>query len=208
VQRSEQKFARLPVRGSDGVIDCLLGLFGDLESYWLPGAPNPGCGLNPFPAAWRRPAKRRLAIHLRWQLRAHSTCLTPASFDAGFDAAAGGDGGRGDGRGDDDRRRERERSPVTRQCSTEISGDPRPESGKVCLPACRQDRLPKGGAYPYMKRSSHRRKNRWRLGPKSVEGGFEAWPSLEEIFPINFQGVNHNRGLEGGIININQYISM
>jgi hypothetical protein len=42
--------------------------------------------------------------------------------------------------------------------------------------------------------------NRWRLGPKTVEGGFEAWPSLDELFPINFQGVNHNRGLEGGII--------
>ena len=42
--------------------------------------------------------------------------------------------------------------------------------------------------------------NRWRLAPKTVEGGFEAWPSLDELFPINFQGVNHNRGLEGGII--------
>jgi N-6 DNA Methylase len=42
--------------------------------------------------------------------------------------------------------------------------------------------------------------NRWRLGPKTVEGGFEAWPGLDEIFPISFQGVNHNRGLEGGII--------
>jgi hypothetical protein len=42
--------------------------------------------------------------------------------------------------------------------------------------------------------------NRWRLGPKTIEGGFEAWPSLDELFPTNFQGVNHNRGLEGGII--------
>jgi len=24
-------------------------------------------------------------------------------------------------------------------------------------------------------------------------GGFEAWPSLDELFPTNFQGVNHNR---------------
>src|SRR5262249_40643045 len=40
--------------------------------------------------------------------------------------------------------------------------------------------------------------NRWRLAPKTFEGGLEAWPSLEELFPISFQGVNHNRGLEGG----------
>jgi hypothetical protein len=33
-------------------------------------------------------------------MRAHSTCLTTASFDAGFDAAAGGDGGGRDGSGD------------------------------------------------------------------------------------------------------------
>jgi hypothetical protein len=46
--------------------------------------------------------------------------------------------------------------------------------------------------------------NRWRLGPKTIEGGFEAWPSLEELFPTNFQGVNHNRGLEGGIIDTNR----
>lgn len=26
------------------------------------------------------------------------------------------------------------------------------------------------------------------------------WPSLEELFPVTFQGVNHNRGLDGGII--------
>lgn len=42
--------------------------------------------------------------------------------------------------------------------------------------------------------------NRWRLSPRTVEGGFEAWPALDELFPISFQGVNHNRGLEGGII--------
>jgi hypothetical protein len=46
--------------------------------------------------------------------------------------------------------------------------------------------------------------NRWRLGPKTVDGGFEAWPSLEELFPVNFQGINHNRGLEGGIIDTNR----
>jgi hypothetical protein len=33
-----------------------------------------------------------------------------------------------------------------------------------------------------------------------VEGGFEAWPALDELFPTSYQGVNHNRGLDGGII--------
>jgi hypothetical protein len=42
--------------------------------------------------------------------------------------------------------------------------------------------------------------NRWRLSPRTVDGGFEAWPALDELFPVSFQGVNHNRGIEGGII--------
>jgi hypothetical protein len=42
--------------------------------------------------------------------------------------------------------------------------------------------------------------NRWRLAPRTIEAGFEAWPGLDELFPISFQGVNHNRGLERGII--------
>jgi len=41
---------------------------------------------------------------------------------------------------------------------------------------------------------------RWRLSPRVMEGGFEAWPALDEIFPTHFQGVNHNRGVEGGVI--------
>ena len=41
---------------------------------------------------------------------------------------------------------------------------------------------------------------RWRLAPRVIEGGFEAWPALDELFPAKFQGVNHNRGLEGGVI--------
>jgi hypothetical protein len=40
--------------------------------------------------------------------------------------------------------------------------------------------------------------NRWRLAPRTIEAGFEAWPGLDELFPISFQGVNHNRGLERG----------
>ena len=44
---------------------------------------------------------------------------------------------------------------------------------------------------------------RWRLSPRVIEGGFEAWPALDELFPTKFQGVNHNRGIEGGIIDTN-----
>jgi hypothetical protein len=48
--------------------------------------------------------------------------------------------------------------------------------------------------------------NRWRLAPTTVEAGFEAWPSLEELFPVSFQGVNHNRGLEGGVIDTDRAV--
>lgn len=41
---------------------------------------------------------------------------------------------------------------------------------------------------------------RWRLASTVHEGGFETWPALDELFPTSFQGVNHNRGLDGGII--------
>ena len=42
--------------------------------------------------------------------------------------------------------------------------------------------------------------NRWRLSPHSQEPGYESWPGLDEIFPVSFQGVNHNRGIEGSVI--------
>jgi hypothetical protein len=42
--------------------------------------------------------------------------------------------------------------------------------------------------------------NRWRLSPNSTEAGYESWPAIDEMFPVAFQGVNHNRGLDGGII--------
>jgi len=63
---------------------------------------------------------------------------------------------------------------------------------------------PKGGSIPSYNPLQPSQDNRWRLAPKTVEGGFEAWPSLEELFPTSFQGVNHNRGLEGGIIDTNR----
>jgi hypothetical protein len=42
--------------------------------------------------------------------------------------------------------------------------------------------------------------NRWRLSPTQTEGGFESWPSLEELFPTNYQGVQPSRGLEGSVM--------
>lgn len=44
------------------------------------------------------------------------------------------------------------------------------------------------------------RDNRWRLSPTMVDGGYESWPALDELFPTSYQGVNHNRGMDGGII--------
>ena len=46
--------------------------------------------------------------------------------------------------------------------------------------------------------------NRWRLSPHSQEPGYESWPGLDELFPARFQGVNHNRGLEGSVIDTDQ----
>lgn len=45
---------------------------------------------------------------------------------------------------------------------------------------------------------------RWRLSPRVMEGGFEAWPALDELFPVTVQGVNHNRGIEGSVIDSNK----
>lgn len=41
---------------------------------------------------------------------------------------------------------------------------------------------------------------RWRLSPRVIEGGFEAWPALDELFATKFQAVNPSRGLEGTVI--------
>jgi len=42
--------------------------------------------------------------------------------------------------------------------------------------------------------------SRWRLSPSTVEAGYESWPGIDELFPVSYQGVNHNRGIDGGII--------
>ncbi|MER9682450.1 N-6 DNA methylase [Mesorhizobium sp. M0184] len=44
------------------------------------------------------------------------------------------------------------------------------------------------------------RENRWRLSPTMVEGGYEAWPALDELFPTSYQGVEPSRGLSGTVI--------
>jgi hypothetical protein len=59
---------------------------------------------------------------------------------------------------------------------------------------------PNGAAVPVYEPVTPSQTNRWRLGPNSVEGGFEAWPALDEMFPVAVQGVNHNRGIEGSVI--------
>jgi hypothetical protein len=40
----------------------------------------------------------------------------------------------------------------------------------------------------------------WKLVPRAVGVGYEDWPALDELFPVAYQGVNPNRGLEGSLI--------
>jgi hypothetical protein len=42
--------------------------------------------------------------------------------------------------------------------------------------------------------------SRWRLSPTMTEGGYEAWPGLDELFPTFYQGVEPSRGLNGTVI--------
>lgn len=42
--------------------------------------------------------------------------------------------------------------------------------------------------------------NRWRLAPHTAVGGYDAWPSLEDLFPHRVQGVNPNRGLQNSVV--------
>lgn len=45
---------------------------------------------------------------------------------------------------------------------------------------------------------------RWRLAPHEEAAGYDAWPSLDELFPAKFQGVNPNRGITGSVIDTNR----
>lgn len=44
---------------------------------------------------------------------------------------------------------------------------------------------------------------RWKLVPYDIVGGFEDWYSLTDLFQMYHQGVNHNRGLEGAVLEMN-----
>lgn len=45
---------------------------------------------------------------------------------------------------------------------------------------------------------------RWRLAPRFIEAGFEAWVALDELFLANFQAVNPSRGLEGTVVDTSE----
>lgn len=58
------------------------------------------------------------------------------------------------------------------------------------------------GNAPAYQRLIPTRQNRWRLAPHAEVGGYEAWPSIEELFPTRIQGVNPNRGVTGSLIDV------
>ncbi|MFO7695646.1 MAG: type ISP restriction/modification enzyme [Anaerolineae bacterium] len=43
---------------------------------------------------------------------------------------------------------------------------------------------------------------RWMLSPSKTAGGYDQWPALDELFPVSFQGVNPNRGLDGSVVDM------
>jgi hypothetical protein len=45
---------------------------------------------------------------------------------------------------------------------------------------------------------------RFKLLPYESAGGYEEWPSLDQLFPESFQGINHNRGMTGGVLEIDR----
>ena len=45
----------------------------------------------------------------------------------------------------------------------------------------------------------------WRLIPESASG-FEEWPGFDDLFPVSFQGVNPNRGLQGSVIDTDRSV--
>lgn len=55
------------------------------------------------------------------------------------------------------------------------------------------------GPRPYDEFTASERQ-RWKLVPYEATGGYADWYSLDELFPVNFQGVNPNRGLTGSVI--------
>lgn len=56
------------------------------------------------------------------------------------------------------------------------------------------------GAAPTYEGIQPSAEGRWRLSPRVIEGGFESWPALDELFADNFQAVNPSRGLDGSVV--------
>lgn len=46
--------------------------------------------------------------------------------------------------------------------------------------------------------------NAWRFTPRPAGAAFEDWPSLDELFPTAYQGVNPNRGLDGSVVDVDR----
>jgi hypothetical protein len=38
------------------------------------------------------------------------------------------------------------------------------------------------------------------FAPRDLNAGYEAWAALDELFPVSFQGINPNRGLDGSVL--------
>lgn len=48
--------------------------------------------------------------------------------------------------------------------------------------------------------------SKWKLVRRAAQGGYEDWPSLDELFPVTIQGVNPNRGLQGSIVEMKREV--
>lgn len=44
----------------------------------------------------------------------------------------------------------------------------------------------------------------WRFASTATSAGFEDWPSLDALFPVVYQGVNPNRGLDGSLVDVDK----
>lgn len=57
-----------------------------------------------------------------------------------------------------------------------------------------------GVDFPQYQRIQPTEQGRWRLSPQQNAAGYDAWPSIDDLFPAKFQGVNPNRGITGSVI--------
>jgi hypothetical protein len=42
----------------------------------------------------------------------------------------------------------------------------------------------------------------WKFVTSEGSAGYESWPALDEFFPVGYQGVNPNRGIEGSLVEV------